>query len=263
MPSSQPMSALESLRTVEFRQTLRGYHIDDVDEYLERVAVEADGLQEQLRQSADRLRQATDRIVALESQQRDGPPAVPSSPAVSDDTLQRTLLMAQKFVEQTEAEAKAQARTVMEEARQRAQEMLSEAEEGARSASAESEKRLREEVARLEGLRTKLAGDVEAITRYLDTERSRLRGALGEMLHWIDEKMQPSAGVKPPAAETRTSAPESRPTSPGSRAAGSESEPGGPVARQREEVGVAAAAGTSRSSLQAITQTNTPNGASR
>ena len=48
MDASQ--SALDSLRTVEFRETLKGYHRDDVDEYLEKAAVEAEGLQEQLRQ---------------------------------------------------------------------------------------------------------------------------------------------------------------------------------------------------------------------
>ena len=42
-------AALEVLRTVEFRQTLRGYHIDDVDEYLERVATEVDALAATLR----------------------------------------------------------------------------------------------------------------------------------------------------------------------------------------------------------------------
>ena len=66
-PSSSSQSpSLDSLRTVEFRQTLRGYHIDDVDEYLERVAVEAEGLQEQYRQSNERLKQAADRIAQLE-----------------------------------------------------------------------------------------------------------------------------------------------------------------------------------------------------
>ena len=54
--SSSQQSSLDSLRTVEFRQTLRGYHIDDVDEYLERVAVDAEALQEQVRQAGDRLR---------------------------------------------------------------------------------------------------------------------------------------------------------------------------------------------------------------
>ena len=51
-------SSIDSLRTVEFRTTLRGYHMDDVDEYLERVAVEAEALQEQMRLSAERVKQA-------------------------------------------------------------------------------------------------------------------------------------------------------------------------------------------------------------
>ena len=66
MDASQ--SALDSLRTVEFRETLKGYHRDDVDEYLEKAAVEAEGLQEQLRQSGERLRQAAERISQLETQ---------------------------------------------------------------------------------------------------------------------------------------------------------------------------------------------------
>src|SRR5579863_9233369 len=37
-------SALSSLRTIEFRQTLRGYHIDEVDRYLEELAIETDAL---------------------------------------------------------------------------------------------------------------------------------------------------------------------------------------------------------------------------
>ena len=60
MDASQ--SALDSLRTVEFRETLKGYHRDDVDEYLEKAAVEAEGQQEQLRQTSERLRQAAERI---------------------------------------------------------------------------------------------------------------------------------------------------------------------------------------------------------
>src|SRR5580704_16402399 len=123
--SSSQQSSLDSLRTVEFRQTLRGYHIDDVDEYLERVAIEAEALQEQMRQSGDRMRQAAERIAQLEQtlqhmeQQLEQAPAAAAAPAaatVADDTLQRTLLLAQKFVEQTEAEAEAQARTTLAEA---------------------------------------------------------------------------------------------------------------------------------------------------
>ena len=51
-PSGQG-SSLDSLRTVEFRQTLRGYHIDDVDEYLARAAVDAEALQDRRAKAGD------------------------------------------------------------------------------------------------------------------------------------------------------------------------------------------------------------------
>jgi len=202
--ANQPGAALDNLRTVEFRQTLRGYHIDDVDEYLERVAVEVEALQEQLRQAGERMRQATDRITQLEQHPKQ-PAPVSSSPSTTsaEESLQRTLMLAQKFVDQTQAEAEAQARTLLEEAQQRARTTVSEAEDRAKTMAEESERRVRDEVSRLESLRTKLAGDVEAITRHLDTERARLRGALGEMLHWIDENIQPGATLAVPAREER------------------------------------------------------------
>src|SRR5450759_4188283 len=95
MASSQ--SALDSLRTVEFRETLKGYHRDDVDEYLEKAAVEAEGLQEQLRQAGERISQ-----LEASAEQRPAPAAVGAD--VADDTLKRTLLLAQKFVDETKAD---------------------------------------------------------------------------------------------------------------------------------------------------------------
>src|SRR5580658_558858 len=205
--SSSQQSSLDSLRTVEFRQTLRGYHIDDVDEYLERVAIEAEALQEQMRQSADRIRQAAERIAQLETSQQQleqqlaqaqaqaqSSPA-PAPAAAPDDALQRTLLLAQKFVDQTEAEAEAQARSTLAEAEARAHTMLAEAEGRARALTEEAERHLRDDVSRLESIRTQLAGDVETIARHLETERNRLRAALGEMLSWVDEHVQPAASL--------------------------------------------------------------------
>ena len=62
-PPQQPI--LETLRTVEFRLGLKGYNVDEVDEYLEKAAVEAERLSEQLRQTVERLRQAGERIAQL------------------------------------------------------------------------------------------------------------------------------------------------------------------------------------------------------
>jgi DivIVA domain-containing protein len=183
MDASQ--SALDSLRTVEFRETLKGYHRDDVDEYLEKAAVEAEGLQEQLRQNTERLRKAAETIAQLETELAAKPEApapvvvAPAEPAVADDTLQRTLLLAQKFVDETKADAEAEAERV-----------IADAEAQARKVQAESEQRLREEIARLESNRGQLSHEVETMARQLETERERLRSALSEMLSWVDGRLQ-------------------------------------------------------------------------
>jgi len=193
MDASQ--SALDSLRTVEFRETLRGYNRDDVDEFLESAAVEAEGLQEQLRQAGERLRQAGERISQLEAQpapQVAAAPA-PSEPAVHDDTLQRTLLLAQKFVDETKADSEARAAKILSDADARARTVVSDAESKAGQIAAESERRLREEISRLEGIRGQLSGDVETMARHLESERNRLRTALGEVIKWVDENVQPAS----------------------------------------------------------------------
>lgn len=179
MDASQ--SALDSLRTVEFRETLKGYHRDDVDEYLEKAAVEAEGLQEQLRQSNERLRKAAETIAQLETdlaakaEIQPEPVVVVAEPVVADDTLQRTLVLAQKFVDETKADAEAQAAR-----------LIADAEAQARKVEADSEQRLREEIARLESNRSHLSHEVETMARQLETERERLRSALSEMLSWVD-----------------------------------------------------------------------------
>ena len=177
MDASQ--SALDSLRTVEFRETLKGYHRDDVDEYLEKAAVEAEGLQEQLRQNKERLRKAAESIATMETELAAKPepvaPVAPVAPVIADDTLQRTLILAQKFVDETKADAEAQATRV-----------IADAEAVARKVQAESEQRLREEIARLESNRSHLSHEVETMARQLETERERLRSALSEMLSWVD-----------------------------------------------------------------------------
>jgi DivIVA domain-containing protein len=209
MDASQ--SALDSLRTVEFRETLKGYHRDDVDEYLEKAAVEAEGLQEQLRQSGERLRQAAERIsqleTALEQQQQHQsaqpqPQAQPQSqsevPArieptiVGDDTLQRTLILAQKFVDETKADAEAQAARVISEANTKARMLTDQATVQASQIAAESDQRLREEVARLEDSRGRLTREVDTMSRHLESERNRLRTALSDILRWVDQNVQPT-----------------------------------------------------------------------
>jgi DivIVA domain-containing protein len=213
-------SILDTLRTVEFRLGIKGYNVDEVDEYLDRAAQEAEALQENLRQLNDRLRQAGDRIVALEKEVRDtvaeaaAQPAPAPAPAPapvtavapvpapttstaieqapSDETLQRTLLLAQKFVDQLKRESESEAAATVAQAEAKARATVAEAEQAAKTLEYESQRQVREEVARLEANRNELATDVESMARHLESERNRLREALSEILSWVDENVQPT-----------------------------------------------------------------------
>jgi cell division initiation protein len=232
-------SILDTLRTVEFRQQLKGYNVDDVDEYLDRAAQEAEALQEHVRQLNERLRQAGDRIGTLERDKRTAPAAAEGdaemAPAassgieagLSDETLQRTLLLAQKFVDQTKRESEAEAAEIVSRAEDAARAAVEAAEQAAAKLQAESQEKLREEVARLESRRTELAADVESMARHLESERNRLRGALSEILKWVDENVQPAnslMGVRPKSAAS------TRPASdPGHDGNGAEADDGAPT----------------------------------
>jgi len=210
--SQASASILDTLRTVEFRLGLKGYNVDEVDEYLDKAAQEAEGLQEHVRQLNERLRQASERIAQLERDKRAAPVAAEGAEvtaasaeaaALSDETLQRTLLLAQKFVDQTKRESEAEAAAVVAQAEETARAAIAAAEATAAQLQAETHQKLREEVTRLEATRTELATDVESMARHLESERNRLRGALSEILKWVDENVQPAnslMGVKPKAA---------------------------------------------------------------
>ena len=107
------------------------------------------------------------------------PAPAPAEPAVADDTLQRTLLLAQKFVDETKADAEAQAARIIAEAEAKARMMTDQAQSQASQIAAESEQRLRDEITRLEDSRTKLTHEVESMSRHLESERNRLRHGLG------------------------------------------------------------------------------------
>jgi cell division initiation protein len=235
---------LETLRTVEFRLGLKGYNVDEVDEYLEKAAVEAERLQEQLRQTVERLRQASERIAQLESAGPapvaaaaaaapvPAPAEVAVAPSIPDDSLQQTLLLAQRFVEQTKRESEAEADRLIAQAEDRAHSLLTRAEDEARQLVTDSQQRLRDEVSRLEGARAQLATDVENMARHLESERTRLRTMLSEVLKWIEENVQPAESLmamRPRAVES------GRGQAAGRLAAGDQSRRGGDDDESAEE----------------------------
>lgn len=175
--------AARTLREVEFREKLRGYNQDDVDEFLERVAAGIEVLQ-------DRLRQATERAKLAEAKAAE-------LPADEDDTLRRTLVLAQRTADMAVKEAQERAAEIVGNAQAEARALVAEAEESARRITSETERNVRAELSRLEEVRSQLQADVEALEHHIDTERSRAQAAFSNALRWVEENLP--TGPKSPS----------------------------------------------------------------
>jgi DivIVA domain-containing protein len=190
----------KTLREVEFREKMRGYHPEDVDQFLERVAAAWEVLQDRLRQALERAQRAEQ--AATEA-------------GGNDDSLRRTLLLAQRTADLAVQEGREQAARIVAGAEQqaqslvgdaeqrvhslvgdadrRAQAMLADAERRAQSMVGEAEQRarrghedalveMRAETARLEVTRQRLQMDIDMMTRWVSEHRSQLRAALEDAL---------------------------------------------------------------------------------
>ncbi len=203
--SDTTTSALDVIDTVAFKINVRGYNVDEVDEFLERLSVEVHQLKELVAQQRQQLRQAGERINQLDSRTGVAPAPAPAPAPVAPapapvparnitvtgaEQVTAMIVMAQQFIEQAQQEAEDKAR-----------EMTTSAQERAREIVAEARSRAEDEVNRLNGLKQRLSEDVETLTRQLDAERKRLGGALAEFSRWIESSLQVGgARANPPAS---------------------------------------------------------------
>jgi DivIVA domain-containing protein len=174
----------QAIRSVEFREKLRGYHPDDVDAFVEEVATEVDALHR--------------RVQELELTVQAPAATVAAGDSVSDETLRRTLLMAQRTADLVVKEAQEVAAATVSEAHARADAIVAEALVTADASAVEVRARLQAEIAHLEETRDHLSADGAALQEYLDGQRARLHELLTEQLRMLDD---PSAlRLEPPPA---------------------------------------------------------------
>jgi cell division septum initiation protein DivIVA len=214
------------LRDTDIREGFRGYHRDDVDELLERAASTIEGLTE-------RVRQLTDRLQAAEGSA--------GKSRETEETLQRTLVLAQKTADEAVAEARERARTLLEESEAKARTLVSEAEGTARRVAENERSRLESEVQDLSSRRDALNADVEALAKYEREYRTRLRKAIESELdslgkfsaqHGQRPKLH-DVSVPPPreaVANSGRSSSQSTPASPSSPSSSSPSLPTAEIA---------------------------------
>ena len=204
-------SAIEVIDTISFGTSItKGYRIQEVDDYLERLSVEIRQLKDQLQQARQVSRQAAERINQLESgraaSSSTGPTpivqAAPAPRAVSHDGASQVtsmIAMAQEFIEQKQADAESKASQLIGEAQSRAREIISEA-----------RSRAEDEVNRLNGMKQRLSEDVDTLARQLESERARLGSFLNEFARWIEGSLS-VGGAARPASPARQPAPQPAP----------------------------------------------------
>ncbi|MBV8690126.1 MAG: DivIVA domain-containing protein [Actinobacteria bacterium] len=172
----------QTLRDVKFREKFRGYHPDDVDEFLEQVAEGITYLQGRLR----------------EAQQGAGfDPDDPDKPIENNEALRRTLVLAQRTADLALQEARHEAERIQSQAKQHAETIVSRAEEAARRTVEETNARLREEVGKLEAARVRLRSDVDELEHYLEQQRQQLHASLSAALSKVEDVLPAPSETAP------------------------------------------------------------------
>ena len=155
----------KTLREVEFREKMRGYHPEDVDHFLEEVAAGLEVQQERLRQAVERAQRAE---------------AAASEAGGNDETLRKTLVLAQRTADMAVQEAREQAARILAGAEQQAQGDPGDAEERGRRTLEDAIAECRAELARLETARAQAQQDVDTLNRWLEEHKAHLLESLSE-----------------------------------------------------------------------------------
>lgn len=178
----------QSLHSVEFREARRGgYNTRDVDDFIERVVVGAGQLHERVREAQMRADAADARLGELQREVEELRSHPSSEASETDETLRRTLVLAQRTADATIKEAKEEANRVLSEAREEAARTRAEAEAEARRGADSARVNAQAEVETLLSNRDKLRADLDALTRRVDEQRGHIRNGINEMQRLLDD----------------------------------------------------------------------------
>jgi DivIVA domain-containing protein len=185
----------QTLHAVEFREARRGgYNTRDVDDFIERVAGSVGHLNERVREAQARADAADARLAEMQRELDDvrrrpavAPVAAVPEPSETDETLRRTLVLAQRTADATIKEAKEEANRVLSEAREEAARTRAEAEAEARRGADSARVSAQAEVENLLANRDQLKSDLDLLRHGLDEQREQLRTGISEMQRLLDD----------------------------------------------------------------------------
>ncbi len=186
------------LHDVEFREAKRGgYNTQDVDDFLERLAVGLERQDAAVKEARSRIEAAEARVAEAERRAALAEERA-SETTDSDETLKRTLVLAQRTADAAIREAEEQAAKTLSSAQDQAARLLadaqessvrarSDAEEEARRAQKEARAMVQAEMHELEAARDQLHDDVDVLERHLEEQRDRLRHTVRELQLLLDD----------------------------------------------------------------------------
>jgi cell division initiation protein len=173
-PSASTESPAARIRAAQFREKLRGYHPDDVDGFLEQLAVVVEGLEAQLADATERMEEAERRLAVA---------------TAGEQTVRRTLVLAQRTAELAVTEAQNRAEAVIAEAEAEARARVAAVEDECVATREREEAKLREEIERLEAAQAEAARVLEELEQRRDEEHARLTEALADLAGVVESRL--------------------------------------------------------------------------
>lgn len=164
------------IRSARFREKLRGYHPADVDTFLEKLALVVEDLEARLADATERLEEAERRSAVA---------------TAGEQTVRRTLVLAQRTAELAVTEAQNRAASIVAEADAEAEARIAAVEEECVAVREREEQQLREEIERLETAHAEAAERFEALEERRAEEHDRLTEALAELAAVVDARLVP------------------------------------------------------------------------
>lgn len=190
---------------IEFRERLRGYDVEEVDAYIDRIAKAAALVQGRIAELQQRAEAAEGRLSER------------AAPVEGEDTMSRILLLAQRTADAAVAEAQAEASDVLSRAHAEAastradadeyasrvlaeaetdrRQAVTDAESAAAEAIAHERERVADAIAELEQYRAFLAEDIDILERHLGASRA----ALNASLVGLTDLLEAPEAFRPPA----------------------------------------------------------------
>jgi len=156
--------------TKEFRIVKRGYDPDEVDAFLDQIAMSVAELRRKLAEASEQAAQAPGG----------------AGPAADTDEIHRALILAQRTADEEVRRAAEESERIVAEARERAEGQRHQADDDVAQRREEGRAELLAEITELEGVREALSNDVVVLERHVDEQREVVQAAISELQSLLD-----------------------------------------------------------------------------